>query len=106
MKDNILIMTNIESPVNKYIDTYINSYVKPFHGFITGKYMVRISGLADFVTANDHDVPLLLHKLQVYGFEVTLSRGQDTMDEIQVEYHREGNAKKELFEYKITCWLN
>lgn len=94
-------MTNIESPVNKYIDTYINSYVKPFHGFITGKYMVRISGLADFVTANDHDVPLLLHKLQVYGFEVTLSHGQDTMDEIQVEYHREGNAKKELFEYKI-----
>ena len=67
--------------------------------------MVRICGLANFITANDYDLSLLLHKLQTYGFEVTLSRGQDTMDEIQVECHREDNAKKELlkdkFGYKI-----
>jgi len=63
--------------------------------------MVRIGGLANFITANDYDLSLLLHKLQTYGFEVTLSRGQDTMDEIQVECHREGNARKELLEDKF-----
>lgn len=87
--------------VNKYIDVYIDSYVRSFRVFITDKYMVRIGGLANFITANDYDLSLLLHKLQTYGFEVTLSRGQDTMDEIQVECHREGNARKELLEDKF-----
>lgn len=90
-----------KSYFNKYIDTYINSYVRSFRGFNTDKYMVRIGGLANFITANDYDLSLLLHKLQTYGFEVTLSRGQDTMDEIQVECHREDNAKKELLEDKF-----
>lgn len=69
-----------KSYFNKYIDTYINSYVRSFRGFNTDKYMVRIGGLANFITANDYDLSLLLHKLQTYGFEVTLSRGQDTME--------------------------
>lgn len=99
-EDDILIMAKIESPVDKYIDTYINCYIKPFRGFITSYYMVYISGLVDFITVNDHDVSLLLHKLQMYGFNVTLSKGQDTIDEIQVEYISEGN-EKEKFEYRI-----
>ncbi len=94
-------MTKIESPANKYIDTYIHNYVKPFRGFITNRYMVKISGLADFIAVDDHDVSLLLHKLQMYGFDVTISNGQDTIDEIQVEYICVENAKNELFEYRI-----
>ena len=95
-----MIMTKIESPANKYIETYIDNYVKPFRGFITSKYMVCIVGLADFITVNNHDVTLLLHKLQTYGFDVTISNGQDTIDEIQVEYISEETGK-ELFEYQI-----
>ena len=79
-------MVKIESPVNKYIDTYINNYVKPFRNFITSKYVVNIGGLAGFIAANDHDLSFLLRKLQTYGFKVTISNGQDTIDEIQVEY--------------------
>jgi len=93
-------MTKIESPANKYIETYIDNYVKPFRGFITSKYMVCIVGLADFITVNNHDVTLLLHKLQTYGFDVTISNGQDTIDEIQVEYISEETGKV-LFEYQI-----
>ena len=96
----ILIMTGIESPVNKYIDIYIDNYVKPFRDFITGKYMVCIGGLADFITVDDHDVTHLLHKLQTCGFEVTISNGQDTIDEILVENTNEENQKG-LFEYRI-----
>lgn len=95
-----MIMTGIESPVNKYIDIYIDNYVKPFRDFITGKYMVCIGGLADFITVDDHDVTHLLHKLQTCGFEVTISNGQDTIDEILVEYTNEENQKG-LFEYRI-----
>lgn len=93
-------MEKIESLANKYIDTYIDNYVKPFRGFITGKYMIGIGGLADFITVDGHDVTYLLHKLQMCGFEVTISNGQDTMDEIQVEYTNEENGKG-LFEYRI-----
>lgn len=93
-------MAKIESPVNKYIDTYINNYIKPFRGFITSCYTVCIGGLADFITVNEHDVSILLHKLQMYGFKVTISNGQDTIDEILVEYINEGN-EKEKFEYRI-----
>lgn len=94
-------MVKIESPVNKYIDTYINNYVKPFRNFITSKYVVNIGGLAGFIAANDHDLSFLLRKLQTYGFEVTISNGQDTIDEIQVEYTVRGNTNDELFGYKI-----
>lgn len=86
---------------NKYIDIYINNYVKPFRGFITCKYTVNIGGLADFIAVDDYDVSLLTNKLQTYGFEVTISNGQDTIDEIQVEYTSEENGKHELFEYRI-----
>lgn len=93
-------MARIESPANKYINTYIDNYVKPFRGFITGKYMVYIGGLADFITVDDHDVSILLHKLQSNGFDVTISNGQDTIDEIQVKYINEEN-QKDIFEYRI-----
>lgn len=96
-----MIMVKIESPVNKYIDTYINNYVKPFRNFIPSKYIVNIGGLAGFIAVDDHDVPFLLNKLQAYGFDVTISKGQDTIDEIQVEYTIEENGKNELFEYRI-----
>lgn len=95
-----MIMAKIESPVNKYIDTYIHNYVRAFHGFMPNKYMVNIGGLADFIAADDYDVSVLLCKLQTYGFDVTISNGQDTIDEIQVEYISEGTGKV-LFEYQI-----
>lgn len=94
-------MTEIESPVNKYIDVYINNYVRQFRNFITSNYIVNIGGVAGFIAADDHDLSFLLRKLQTYGFEVTISNGQDTIDEIQVEYTIRGNANDELFEYRI-----
>lgn len=94
-------MTEIESPVNKYIDVYINNYVRQFRNFITNNYIVNIGGVAGFIAADDHDLSFLLHKLQTYGFEVTISNGQDTIDEIQVEYTIRGNANDGLFGYKI-----
>lgn len=97
--DDFLIMAKIESLANKYIDIYIDNYVKPFRRFIMRKYIVRISGLADFIAVEDHDVTLLLHKLQTYNFEVKISNGQNTIDEIQVEYNDEN--RKGLFEYRI-----
>lgn len=93
-------MAKIEPPANEYIDTYIDNYVKPFRDFIANKYMVYIGGLADFIAVDDHDVSILLHKLQTYGFEVTISNGRDTIDEIQVEYISEETGKG-LFEYRI-----
>lgn len=96
-----MIMVKIESPVNKYIDTYISNYVKPFRNFISSKYIVHIGGLAGFITVDDHDVSFLLYKLQAYGFDVTISKGQDTIDEVQVEYAIKENGKRELFEYRI-----
>lgn len=62
--------------------------------------MVNIGGLADFIAVDDHDVSILLRKLQMYGFDVTISNGQDTIDEIQVEYISE-ETEKVLFEYRI-----
>lgn len=93
-------MVRTEPSANKYIDAYIDNYVKPFCGFVTGKYTVCIGGLAGFITVDDHDVRYLLHRLQTCGFEVTISNGQDTIDEIQVEYTNEEN-KKRIFEYRI-----
>lgn len=94
-------MTEIESPVNKYIDVYINNYVRQFRNFITSNYIVSIGGVAGFIAADDHDLSFLLRKLQTYGFEVIISNGQDTIDEIQVEYTIRGNTNDELFEYRI-----
>ena len=91
----------ISSVNNKYIDIYIDNYVKSFRSFITSKYTVHIGGLADFIDADDHDVLLLTNRLQGYGFEVIISNGQDTIDEIQVEYTNEENGKRESFEYRI-----
>lgn len=93
-------MTNLESPVNRYIDTYIHNYIRSFRNFITYKFRINIEGLADFITADDHDVSLLLHKLQTYGFNVTITNGQNTIDEIQVYYICDEN-EKENFEYRI-----
>lgn len=94
-------MIEIESPVNKYIDVYINNHVRKFRNFITSNYIVNIGGVAGFIAEDDHDLSFLLHKLQTYGFKVTMSNGQDTIDEIQVEYTIIGNANDELFGYKI-----
>jgi FkbH-like protein len=94
-------MTEIESPVNKYIDVYINNYVRQFRNFITSNYIVNIGGVAGFIAADDHDLSFLLRNLQTYGFEVTIFNGQDTIDEIQVEYTIRGNANDEHFGYKI-----
>lgn len=96
-----MIMTEIESPVNKYIDVYINNYVRQFRNFITSNYIVNIGGVAGFIAADDHDLSFLLRNLQTYGFEVTIFNGQDTIDEIQVEYTIRGNANDEHFGYKI-----
>lgn len=99
-------MTEIESPVNKYIDVYINNYVRQFRNFITSNYIVNIGGVAGFIAADDHDLSFLLRKLQTYGFEVTISNGQDTIDEIQVEYTIRGNANDEFFGYKIENFVS
>ena len=96
-----MIMTEVKSTVNKYIDIYINNYVKPFRAFITSNYKVSISGISGFIATDDHDLSFLLYKLQEYGFEVTISNGRDTVDEIEVEYTIRENVNNELFEYKI-----
>lgn len=62
--------------------------------------LVNIGGLADFYSAKDHDVTRLLRKLQKYYFEVNISKGQDTIDEIQVEYISKETGKRH-FEYRI-----
>ena len=96
-----MIMTGIESPMNKYIDVYINNYVRQFRSFITCNYIINIGGIAGFIAADDYDLSFLLHRLQTYGFEVVISNGRDTIDEIQVEYSIKENVNNELFEYRI-----
>ena len=56
---------------NKYIDSYIDNYVKHFRNFVTSKYTINISGLADFISADDHDVAILTNKLQLYNFDLS-----------------------------------
>ena len=104
-------MVKIKSPVNKYINIYINNYVRPFCDFIKSKYVVEIKGLSGFMVGEDGDVSFLLSQLRTYGFEVIISAGQNTIDEVEVEYVIENNAKSESFEYKIenlisTIWLS
>ena len=60
-----LIMAQIESPVNRYIDIYIDNYVRPFRDFIKGKYTVNIGGLGDFIAKGDFDVPFLLYNCKL-----------------------------------------
>lgn len=88
---------------NKYIDTYINNYVKPFRDFVKSKYTINIDGLAGFVDVDDQDVSFILHKLQMYNFEITISSGQEIIDNIHVEYiyTSGGYEKLESFEYKV-----
>lgn len=87
---------------NKYIDTYINNHVKCFRDYSIDKYTVCISGLSNFITNNDYFTTLLIGKLNLYGFEVTLHSGQETIEEIQVEYYCEEKHSRDLFEYRIT----
>ncbi len=94
-------MAKIKSPVNKYIDTYLNNYVRLFRSFIKSLYTVNISGLDDFITADDNDLSYLIHELQKYGFEVKIFNGRDTIDEIQVKYTLTENTHDYFFEYKI-----
>lgn len=54
-----MIMTEIESPVNKYIDVYINNYVRQFRNFITSNYIVNIGGVAGFIATDDGSVTIL-----------------------------------------------
>lgn len=94
-------MAEIDSYVNQYINAYINNFVRAFRNFVTSKYIVNIEGLANFFAVDDHDVNFLLDNLQTYGFTVKISNGQDTIDEIQVEYSCEECVKKSAFEYRI-----
>lgn len=55
---------------NKYIDSYINYYVKPFRDSFPGKYAVSIGGLADFIVEGDNDVSIILHRLQAQVSQV------------------------------------
>lgn len=91
----------MDSVINKYIDIYLDNYVRPFRSSCRGRYMVNISGLANFITIDDQDVTFLINKLHLYDFDVVISKGQDIIDEIQVEYTCENDGKCELFEYKI-----
>lgn len=76
----------MSSVSNKYIDTFIDNYVGAFRSYIRSKFTVRISGLVDFIAADDRDITLLTSKLHLCGFDVSFCNGQDTIDEIQVEY--------------------
>lgn len=86
---------------NNYIDVFINNYVGVFRRFITNKFIVNICGLKDFVSKDNHDVTILICKLNLLGFEVTISDGQDTIDEIQVEYTCVDTGQHEVWEYSI-----
>ena len=94
-------MAETDSYVNQYINAYINNFVRAFRNFVTSKYIVNIEGLAFFFAVDDHDVNFLLDNLQTYGFTVKISNGQDTIDEIQVEYSCEECVKKSAFAYRI-----
>ena len=94
-------MHKIKSVFNRYIETYINNYVRKFRGFTKSKYTVNINGLADFIAADNHDVSFLLQELQMFGFEVTISTGQDIIDEVLVECTNEENGRTSFFEYRI-----
>lgn len=91
----------MEPQVNKYVTTYISNYIQSFRNSVRSQYVINIRGLADFITANDHNLSYLLQQLLMYGFDVSFSIGPDTIDEIQVEYTIKENIKKEKFEYKI-----
>lgn len=86
---------------NKYIDIYINNYVKSFRKFVTSKYTINIGGLGNFIATDDHTVEFLINSLRSYDFEIIISNGQETIDKIDVEYTCEKDVKHEHFEYRI-----
>lgn len=87
--------------INKYVDIYINNYIKPFRGLITSKYTINISGLLGFIAGEDQEVALLINMLQSYGFTVIISNDQDSIANIQVEYVNEDDGVCDFFEYRI-----
>lgn len=93
-------MTNILPPINSYINTFIHDYVKTFRRYIANEYQVNIIGLADFINEDDKDVNLLISFLRTYGFDIIISNGQDTIEEIMVEYICK-DREKEKFKYTI-----
>lgn len=86
---------------NKYVEVYLNNYIKQFRGYISKKYNIKIGGLADFVTESDGTLSYLLANLQMNGFDVAIERGHETIDEVLVEYSTEEDRKLEWFEYRI-----
>lgn len=92
----------MSSASNRYIDIFIDSYVGAFRGYIQSKYTVCISGLTDFIAADDHDIALLTSKLHSCGFDISFCKGQDVVDEIQVEFVCDDNVSQpEHLEYSI-----
>lgn len=90
---------------NKYIDTYVHSYVIPFHNFSHREYQVNISGLTDFMTTDNGNVAVLINELKQHGFAIELSQDhtsiQGTLDEIQVEFTCNESGEHGLFNYKV-----
>ncbi len=96
----------MDSVINKYIAVYLDSYVRSFRSSCRSRYTVNIGGLANFIAIDDLDVTFLINKLHLYDFDVVISKGQDIIDEIQVEYTCENDGKCELFEYKIESLIS
>lgn len=84
---------------NRYIETYIDGYIKPFRRLCNSKYSITIYGLVNFIEKENNDLPLLLEKLREYDFEVKISGKQDTSDIISVEYDEDDSHKN--FKYQI-----
>lgn len=85
----------------KYIDTYLNNYIKPYAEFSRGDRLceVKINGLANFV--NDDDVPYLINDLKSYGIEVVLTTGDDTIEEFKVDYTLSFSSISQSFVFRI-----
>ena len=87
---------------NIYLEIFIDKYIKAFRNFITNKFEIKIKGLASFISNEDQDdISYLLHSLELYGFNITISAGTDNIDEIQVEYIDNEKSKHYCFDYRI-----
>lgn len=87
---------------NIYLKIFIDKYIKVFRNFITNKFEIKIKGLASFISNEDQDdISYLLHSLELYGFNITISAGTDNIDEIQVEYIDNEKSKHYCFDYRI-----
>lgn len=96
----------MNSVYNKYIDTYINNYVRHFRNFDTNKYTIKICGLAGFITKDDQSVEILINKLRTHDFEIIITNGLETLDEILVEFYSKENGKHQHFEYSIESLIS